>query len=285
MTLLACGTSGARCAAGSAKRGARWSCSASMKGVSSIEIATASVMAGAASVPMPPWPAAAPISTKANSPPCASSRMKSGRSARGMPAVRAMTQSTAPLMSNRPAIRPKTAYGLVMSTAKSTLMPTAMKNSPSSRPLNGSTAASISWRYSDSASSTPPRKAPSAIDRPACSKASAITSTRSRANAVKISRSRVRAMWRNTGRASRRPPPSVSTTTAHASAELLPGEPGAGLARAEQRQDREHRDHGDVLEQQHRERALAALRGERAALGQRRERERGGGKRQRHGRD
>ena len=253
--------------------------------MSSIEIATARVIAGAASVPRPPWPVATPSSTKANSPPCASSRMKSGRSARGKPAWRAISQSTMPLTTNRPAIRPNTTQGRAISTAKSALMPTAMKNRPSSRPLNGSIAASISWRYSDSASSTPPRNAPSAIDRPACSKASAITSTRSSAKAVKISRSRVRAMWRNTGRASRRPPPSVTTITAQRERQLLPRERARAARRAEQRQHREHRDHRDVLEQQHREGALAALGGERAALGERRQRERGGGERQRHAGD
>ncbi|MCK7496163.1 MAG: hypothetical protein MZW92_38440 [Comamonadaceae bacterium] len=46
-------------------------------------------------------------------------------------------------------------------------MPTEMKNSPSSRPLNGSMSVSSAWRYSELASSTPARKAPSAIDRPA----------------------------------------------------------------------------------------------------------------------
>ena len=144
--------------------------------------------------------------------------MKSGRSARGIFACRARIHSTVPLTMKSPPIRPNTSQGLAASTPKSALMPTAMKKSPSKRPLNGSTAASISWRYSDSASSTPPRKAPSAIDRPACSKASAITRTSSSANAVKISRSRVRAMWRNTGRATSRPPPSVTTITDAASA-------------------------------------------------------------------
>ena len=54
-------------------------------------------------------------------------------------------------------------------------MPTAMKNSPSSRPLKGSMSASSSWRNSDSASSTPAMKAPSEADSPARS-ASAIVS-------------------------------------------------------------------------------------------------------------
>ena len=54
-------------------------------------------------------------------------------------------------------------------TEKSMLMPTAMKNSPSSRPLKGSMSVSSSARNSLSASSTPAKKAPSAMDRPICS--------------------------------------------------------------------------------------------------------------------
>ena len=161
-------------------------------------------------------------------------------------------------------------------------MPTAMKNRPSSSPLNGSTAASISWRYSDSASSTPPRNAPSAIDSPACSKASAITSTRSRAKAVKISRRRVRAMWRNTGRATRRPPPSVSTITAAGERELLPGECVEPLAVPSSGSSASIGITAMSWNSSTAKVPWPPLRRERAALGQRRERERGGGKRQRH---
>ena len=47
-------------------------------------------------------------------------------------------------------------------------MPTAMKNTASRRPSNGAMSASIWWRYSQSASSTPAMNAPSAADsRPA----------------------------------------------------------------------------------------------------------------------
>ena len=67
-------------------------------------------------------------------------------------------------------------------------MPTAMKKSPSSRPLNGSTSASSSWRNSESASSTPARNAPSDIDRPIASITSAATITTSSAAAVNTSR-------------------------------------------------------------------------------------------------
>ena len=67
-------------------------------------------------------------------------------------------------------------------------MPTDMKNSPSSRPLNGSMSASRAWRYSESASSTPARKAPSAIDRPSDCITSETATTTSSAMAVNSSR-------------------------------------------------------------------------------------------------
>ena len=73
-------------------------------------------------------------------------------------------------------------------------MPTAMKNRPSSRPLNGSMSSSSSWRYSESASSTPARKAPSAIDRPTISISAAMPITSSSEKPTKISRRRVSAM-------------------------------------------------------------------------------------------
>ena len=79
-------------------------------------------------------------------------------------------------------------------------MPTAMKNSPSSRPLNGSRSDSSAWRYSESASSTPAMKAPSAIDMPIHCISSAIEITSSSAKAVKISRMPVLAMVRRIGR-------------------------------------------------------------------------------------
>ena len=66
-----------------------------------------------------------------------------------------------------------------------------MKNSPSSRPLNGSMSSSSSWRYSLSASITPARKAPSAIDRPTACISAAMPMTSSSETPTKISRSRV----------------------------------------------------------------------------------------------
>jgi hypothetical protein len=98
------------------------------------------------------------------------------------------------------------APGCAISTPKSMLMPTAMKNSPSSRPLNGSMSVSSSRRYSLSASSTPARKAPSAIDRPSHCISIAMPTTSSSAAAVKTSDVLLRAIQRSAGRSNRRPP-------------------------------------------------------------------------------
>ncbi|MNP26034.1 hypothetical protein D3C76_1188680 [compost metagenome] len=79
-------------------------------------------------------------------------------------------------------------------------MPTLMKNSPRSRPLNGSICDSSSWRYSESANSSPARKAPKAMDTPASSISHAVPITTSSAVAVDTSGRPVRATMRNTGR-------------------------------------------------------------------------------------
>ena len=79
-------------------------------------------------------------------------------------------------------------------------MPTAMKKSPSSRPLNGSMSASSSWRYSLSASSTPAMNAPSAIESPTDSNSRAVPTTTSSAAAVNASCARVAATMRRAGR-------------------------------------------------------------------------------------
>ncbi len=59
------------------------------------------------------------------------------------------------------------ASGALRSRPKSIVIPTEMKKRPSSSPLNGSMSVSSAWRYSELASSTPARKAPSAIEMPA----------------------------------------------------------------------------------------------------------------------
>lgn len=81
---------------------------------------------------------------------------------------------------------------------------------------------SSSLRYSLSASSTPARKAPSAMDRPTCTISMAMPTTSSSEVAVKISGVRLRAIQRSRGRSSRRPPtttaamvPTVLSTCSH----------------------------------------------------------------------
>ena len=103
--------------------------------------------------------------------------------------------------------------GCAINTPKSMLMPTAMKNRPSSRPLKGSMSVSSSRRYSLSARSTPARKAPSAIDRPTSCISAAMATTSSSAVAVKISGVLLRAIQRNSGRSSNRPPSTMPAIT------------------------------------------------------------------------
>lgn len=106
-------------------------------------------------------------------------------------------------------------------------MPTAMKNSPSSKPLNGSKSASRAWRYSDSASSTPARNVPSAMDMPTAFISKAIAMTISNADAVKISRCWVAATIRSSGSSANRPPTTMPTITAAALAAPGQSKPSA----------------------------------------------------------
>ena len=126
---------------------------------------------------------------------------------------RATSQITTALSSMKAnttsAIRP----GFFNSTPKSMLMPTAMKNRPSSRPLKGSMSVSSSRRYSLSDSSTPARKAPSAIDRPTTCISAAMATTSNSAAAVKISGVSLRAIQRSAGRSSSRPPSTMAAMT------------------------------------------------------------------------
>ena len=148
------------------------------------------------------------------------------------------------------------------------LMPTAMKNRPSSRPLNGSMSVSSSRRYSLSASSTPARKAPSAIDRPTACISAAVATTSSSDAAVKISGVRLRAIQRSAGRSSSRPPSRKAAITATALAAASQPPPSAcAPATRQQRQQGQDRDRRHVLEQHHAEHALAGGRRLQVALG------------------
>jgi actin beta/gamma 1 len=105
------------------------------------------------------------------------------------------------------------------------LAPSTMKNKPINRPLKGSMSVSSAWRYSELASSTPARKAPSAIDTHALAIKAAMPSTSSSVNAVKTSRSPVPAITRNRGRVRKRP--ITNTATIAPSAWAAPSQPPA----------------------------------------------------------
>ena len=165
---------------------------------------------------------------------------------------------------------------------------------------------SSSRRYSLSASSTPARKAPSAIDRPSHCISVAMPTTSSSAAAVKISGVLLRAIQRSAGRSSRRPPrmtpPTIPMTLIASSDQLAPGSASTGSwnavhQAAQQRQQGQDRDRGHVLEQQDRKARLPAGGAQQVALlhhlqrdgrgrqrqAQRRHHGRGPGHAQRHG--
>ncbi len=159
-----------------------------------------------------------PNSTNANSPPwlMAMARLSDERAGRRV--RRPRPYSTAILSPTSPSTSPTTAPGRSSTTRKSADIPTAMKNRPSSRPLNGSMLASRSWRYSESASSTPARNAPSAIDSPATCMSSDVLMTTRSALAVESSWLRASAMKRKAGRTRKRPATTRPTMMAAAMA-------------------------------------------------------------------
>ena len=106
---------------------------------------------------------------KPNSPPGPSSSATSRAAAPGQPEARgrARTATSALSADERRGERRRPRPGCATTSGGSSSAPTEMRNSPSSRPLNGSIVTSISRRNSVSASSRPAINAPSAIDRPA----------------------------------------------------------------------------------------------------------------------
>ena len=169
-------------------------------------MATAPIKSEAVSAENTWAPAAVWNTTNANSPPCPSNSVNTGRSCTGSPIQRDRPKITASFSVRKATTTTAIGPGDFISTPKSMLMPTAMKNRPSSRPLKGSMSVSSSRRYSLSASSTPARKAPSAMDKPTSCIRPAMPTTSSKEAAVKISGVLLRAIQRNSGRNSRRPP-------------------------------------------------------------------------------
>ena len=189
------------------------SASTNSSGVSSIDKATQATSNDDTSGLMTSAPSAAWNTTNPNSPPCASKMMNTGRSLNGMGSARAIAHSTKAFTTRKPHTTATTNLGCAITTAKSMLMPTAMKKRPSSKPLKGSMSVSNSRRYSLSAKSTPAKKAPRAIDKPTLCIKAAVATTKSSAAAVKISGVSLRAIQRRAGRKSKRPPSTMAAMT------------------------------------------------------------------------
>ena len=159
----------------------------SASGVAAIESVTATISRSAVRSSISDDDTASARMTKANSPPCESATAVP-RTVRqfGVPA-RATTTRHSIFTRIRPSVRPSTMCGVSITSPMLTLMPTAMKNRPRDNPLKGSISASSWCRYWESASSTPARNAPSAIDRPTSSISRATPTTVRSAVAVNTS--------------------------------------------------------------------------------------------------
>ena len=190
----------ASCFCLAARRSARRSWTTSSSGVQAIDSATAMVSRPPVSRSSKLAPCAAANTTKANSPPCESNRANSPRWRGVMPMTLASSHSSAVLIARKPTSNRATLPGRASSKPKSIAMPTEMKNRPSKSPLNGSMSVSRAWRYSELASSTPARKAPSAMERPTSDISCDMPSTSSRAKAVNTSRVSAEAISRSAGR-------------------------------------------------------------------------------------
>ena len=169
-------------------------------GVAAIDNATASVSDFAQSGSSTFAICAAPNTTKANSLPCPNNTANQRRCLFGTCNGFAINHSMTVLITRKPTSRMIMRKGLSISVPKSIDIPTPMKNSPSSSPLNGSMSLSNAWRYSELASSTPARNAPIAIDNPTSSNSRPKPNTRNSATALNTSRRPERATKRKAGR-------------------------------------------------------------------------------------
>ena len=103
------------------------------------------------------------------------------------------------LITIRPTTNSTTVENCSNNNGKSIEAPTAIKNKPSNKPLNGSMSTSNSCLKSLSANTTPAKKVPSAGDKPIFCIITAIDITKNKANKVKTSRKRVSAIYLNKG--------------------------------------------------------------------------------------
>ena len=203
-----------------------------------------------------------PMTTKANSPPGPSSSPVSIAAGIGTRNSRARPMIRMALMPIRPTTDASSQIGSRASSRKSMFMPTVKKNTPSSRPLNGSMVVSMALRYSVSASSRPATKAPSAIDRPAKPAATPVPTITNRMAATNSSLVPVAATRRNSGRSSRRP---TMTMNAERQGRLGHGKHDA----ADDRAAHAVAENGDEHEDRHDRHVLREQDGEAGAAGRR----------------
>ena len=120
-------------------------------------------------------------------------------------------------------------------------------------------------------------KAPSDGDRPASVAISAVPVTSSSETAVNTSGVFVPPMARNNGRSRKRPPIRMTATANGGASNVMPRNVIRQAVVGQQRDDRDERNEGEVLEQQHGEGVAAGGRGEQVTLGQHRQDDGGGG--------
>ena len=147
-----------------------------------------------------PTAAAMPIPTKANSPPGPSSKPVSTATGHDKRKNLPKTISSTAFRAINPTTPPTSKSGSRNTSRKSTFIPTVKKKMPSKRPLNGPTVISMALRYSVSANSKPAMKAPSAMDKRACSAIKPAAMITNNTAATKSSVVRAVATNRNSGR-------------------------------------------------------------------------------------
>ncbi len=171
-------------------------------------------------------------STKPNSPPWLSSRPSASAPRQVMRETRPSPKITSALVTISASAMPNTNTGSLAIAPRSSSMPTERKNSPSRIERNGSTSASSSWRYGESASITPATNAPNAVLAPIICITPAAATTVNSAATMNISRSPSPPISRNSGRIRNRPAAiSMATAASVSSAVCHPGGPfmSAGL--------------------------------------------------------
>ncbi len=177
-------------------------------------------------------------STKPNSPACPTNRAVRSDTPAVAPCTRASATMMAVLASSGTSSRASTRAQRSIRMCQSSIIPTVMKNSPSSTSWKGRMSVPTWWRYSVSDTSTPAMKAPSANDSPASSVSQAspsVTSSRLSMNSSSLLRRATRVSHQ---RMTRCPPTSSTPTSSTAFSKARPRassswsgeEPRAGIS-------------------------------------------------------